>query len=98
VLIDFGIVNPPIWYYFHPMKTVSFKIDLGLYKWLEEQSRDLNCSKSEITREALLARRNSENSESVTARAGELVGKFKSGRKDSSHKKHLKGFGSCRRS
>jgi len=31
--------------------------------------------------------------ESLLDRAGDLVGKYASGRKDSSHKRHLKNFG-----
>jgi len=69
-----------------------------LSDWLEKRARELNRPKSEIAREALMSQRNRKNAESVVARAGDLVGKFASNRKDSSHKKHLKGFGSCRRS
>lgn len=80
------------------MQTLTLKLPPELSDWLEKQSRNLNRPKSEIAREALFAQRNRKNAESVAARAAELVGKFASGRKDSSHKKHLKGLGSCRRS
>jgi len=79
------------------MSTLTMKLPPELADWLEKKSRELNRSKSEIAREALYAQRNRGNEDSVTARAGDLVGKFASGRKDSSHKKHLKGFGACRR-
>ena len=80
------------------MQTLTLKMPPDLFAWLEQRARELNRPKSAIVRDALLAQRNGQNSESVTARAGDLVGKYASGRKDSSHKKHLKGLGSCRRS
>ena len=81
-----------------PMRTLTLKLPPELSDWLENRARELNRSKSEIAREALMAQRNRNQSESVVARAGELVGQYSSTRKDSSHKKHLKDFGSCRRS
>lgn len=80
------------------MQTLTLKLPPELSDWLEKRARDLNRPKSAIAREALMAQRNRKNGESVVARAGDLVGKFASGRKDSSHKKHLKGLGSCGRS
>ena len=80
------------------MRTLTLKLPPDLAGWLDRRARELGRSKSEITRDALLAQRQKGGRESVTARAGDLVGRFASGRKDSSHKKHLKGFGSCRRS
>jgi predicted transcriptional regulator len=80
------------------MQTLTLKIPADLAGWLEGRARELGRSKSDIAREALAAQRQKSGRESVTARAGNLVGRFASGRKDSSHKKHLKGFGSCRRS
>jgi hypothetical protein len=50
--------------------------------------------KSENTRNALAPQRNHQNRQSAAVRAGDLVGKFASGRKDSSRKKNLRGFGS----
>jgi hypothetical protein len=79
------------------MQTLTLKLPSDLSDWLEKQSRSLNRPKSEIARQALYAQRNRKNAQSVTASAGDLVGKYTSGRKDSSHKKHLKGFGACRR-
>jgi len=79
------------------MSTLTMKLPPELSDWLEKKARELNRSKSEIAREALFAQRDRGNAESVTARAGDLVGKYASGIKDSSHKKHLKGFGACRR-
>lgn len=75
------------------MRTMTLKLPPELSAWLEKRARELNRSKSEIAREALDAHRNRTQNQSVTGRAGDLVGKFASGRKDSSHKKHLKGFG-----
>ena len=80
------------------MPTLTLKVPPELADWLEKRARELNRPKSQIVREALLAQRNRKNTESVTARAGDLVGKYASGRKDSGHKKHLKELGSCRRS
>ncbi len=79
------------------MQTLTLKMPPDLSDWLEKRARELNRPKSEIVREALQAQRCRKNTESVTARAGELVGKF-AGSKHSSHKRNLKGFGSCRRS
>jgi predicted transcriptional regulator len=78
------------------MQTLTLKMPPELSDWLEKRARELNRSKSDIAREALLAQRDRKNTESAAARAGDLVGKFASGRKDSGHKRHLKGFGSCR--
>jgi len=80
------------------MRTLTLKMPAELSDWLEKQARALDRSKSEIAREALRAQRNRENAQNVVARAGELVGKFASGKKDSSHKKNLKGFGAWKRS
>lgn len=78
------------------MQTLTLKVPPELSDWLNKRARELNRPKSEIVREALLAQRNRRNFESAAARAGDLVGKYASGRKDSSHKRHLKNFGSCR--
>jgi predicted DNA-binding protein len=80
------------------MQTLTLKLPPDLAGWLDERARELGRSKSEIAREALAAQREKSGRDSVTSRAGDLVGRFASGRKDASHKKHLKGFGSCRRS
>jgi predicted transcriptional regulator len=79
------------------MQTLTLKLPPDLAAWLEKRARTLNRSKSEIAREALLSQRSRKNTESVTARAGDLVGKF-AGSRHSSHKRNLKGFGSCKRS
>ena len=76
------------------MQTLTMKLPPDLSAWLEKRARELNRPKSEIAREALQAQRGRRNAESVTARAGDLVGKYASGRRDSSHKRHLKGLGS----
>jgi hypothetical protein len=79
------------------MQTLTLKMPPELSNWLDKRARELNRPKSEIVREALMSQRSRKNAESVTARAGDLVGKF-AGSKDSSHKRNLKGFGSCKRS
>lgn len=79
------------------MQTLTLKVPPDLFDWLEKRARELNRPKSEIVREALQSQRRGENTQSVTARAGDLVGKY-AGSKHSSHKRNLKGFGSCRRS
>ena len=75
------------------MQTLTLKLPPELSDWLDKRARELKRTKSEIAREALNAQRQRGNDQSVTARAGDLVGKYASGRKDSSHKKHLKNFG-----
>ena len=79
------------------MNMLTFKVTQELFDWLEKEARELNRSKSEIVREALRAQRRRENAETAAARAGKLAGRFASGKKDSSHKRHLKGFGLHRR-
>ena len=75
------------------MRTLTLKVPGDLADWLDKRSRELNRPKSQIVRQALLAQRNGEKRESLLDRAGDLVGKYASGRKDSSHKKHLKTLG-----
>jgi hypothetical protein len=75
------------------MKTVTLKMPPDLADWLERKARELNQPKSELVRNALFAMREQSGENSVLARAGDLVGRFASGRHDSSHKKHLKSFG-----
>ena len=76
------------------MQTLTLKVPDDLADRLNRRARDLNRSKSEIVRQALLAQLNGEKKfESLLDRAGDLVGMYASGRKDSSHKKHLKNFG-----
>jgi predicted DNA-binding protein len=79
------------------MQTLTLKVPPELANWLDKRARELNRPKSEIVRQALQAQRNGKNSQSLLERASDLVGKYASGRKDSSHKKHLKGMGLCRR-
>ena len=76
------------------MRTMTIKVPPELSTWLDERAASLNRPKSELVREALEAQRERANSRSVTARAGDLVGRFASGRRNASHKQHLKGFGS----
>ena len=76
------------------MQTLTLKVPDDLADRLNRRARDLNRSKSEIVRQALVAQLNSEKRfESLLDRAGDLVGKYASGRKDSSHKRHLKTLG-----
>jgi predicted DNA-binding protein len=79
------------------VQTLTLKLPPELSAWLDKRARELKRTKSEIAREALNAQRQRGNDQSVTARAGDLVGKY-AGSKHSSHKRNLKGFGSCRRS
>jgi predicted DNA-binding protein len=79
------------------MQTITLKLPDEMADRLNRRARDLNRPKSEIVRKALDAELNGQKSESLLDRAGDLVGKYASGRKDSSHKKHLKGMGLCRR-
>jgi len=79
------------------MQTLTLKVPPDLADWLNRRARDLNRPKSEIVRQALLAQRDGKNFESAAARAGDLVGKY-AGSRHSSHKRNLKGMGSCKRS
>ena len=80
------------------MQTITLKLPDEMADRLNRRARDLNRPKSEIVRKALDAELNGGKFESLLDRAGDLVGKYAGTRKDSSHKKHLKGLGSCRRS
>jgi hypothetical protein len=77
------------------MQTLTLKVPDELANQLSRRARALNRPKSEIVREALVAQLNNgeKKFESLLDRAGDLVGKYASGRKDSSHKRHLKGMG-----
>lgn len=76
------------------MQTLTVKIPDEVAARLNRRARALNRPKSEIVRQALVSQLNGEKkSESLLARAGDLVGMYASGRRDSSHKKHLKNFG-----
>jgi len=76
------------------MQTLTLKVPDELAERLNRRARDLNRPKSEIARQALINHLNGEKKgESLLDRAGDLVGMYASGRKDSSHKKHLKTLG-----
>lgn len=76
------------------MQTLTLKVPDELADRLNRRARELNRPKSEIVRQALVAQLNGEKKfESLLDRAGDLVGKYSSGRRDSSHKKHLKNLG-----
>lgn len=76
------------------MQTLTLKLPDELASRLNRQARNLNRPKSEIARQALAAHlTGKKNFESLLDRAGDLAGMYASGRKDSSHKKHLKGLG-----
>ncbi len=76
------------------MQTLTLKVPDELAERLNRRARDLNRPKSEIVRQALAAQLNGERkSESLLDRAGDLVGMYASGRKDASHKRHLKNLG-----
>lgn len=76
------------------MQTLTLKVPDELASQLSRRAQILNRSKSEIVRRALAAELNGEKKmESLLDRAGDLVGMYKTGRKDSSHKRHLKNLG-----
>jgi predicted DNA-binding protein len=76
------------------MQTLTLKVPDELAERLNRRAKALNRSKSEIVRQALVAQLNGlKKTESLLDRAGDLVGKYASGRKDSSHKRHLKNLG-----
>jgi predicted DNA-binding protein len=76
------------------MQTLTLKLPDELADQLNRQARNLNRPKSEIARQVLAAHFNGEKKfVSLLDRAGDLVGKYASGKKDSSHKKHLKTLG-----
>ena len=76
------------------MQTLTVKLPPDLSDRLNRRARELNRPKSEIVRRALVAQLNGEKKfESLLDRAGDLVGMYASGRKDSSHKRHLKNLG-----
>jgi predicted transcriptional regulator len=76
------------------MQTLTLKLPDELADRLNRRARELNRPKSEIARQALVAQLNGETKvESLLDRAGDLAGMYASGRKDSSHKRHLKGMG-----
>ncbi|HUZ06938.1 MAG TPA: ribbon-helix-helix protein, CopG family [Candidatus Paceibacterota bacterium] len=76
------------------MHTLTVKLPADLFARLNRRARDLNRPKSEIVRQALAAQLDGgKNFVSLLDRAGDLVGMYASGRKDSSHKRHLKDFG-----
>jgi hypothetical protein len=76
------------------MQTLTLKVPPEISNWLDKRARELNRSKSEIVRQAITAQFNGEKKfVSLLDRAGDLVGMYASGRKDSSHKRHLKNLG-----
>jgi metal-responsive CopG/Arc/MetJ family transcriptional regulator len=76
------------------MQTLTLKVPDELAARLNRHAHDLNRSKSEIARQALIDHLNGKKRvENLLDRAGDLVGMYASGRKDSSHKRHLKNFG-----
>ena len=76
------------------MQTLTLKVPPELSSRLEKRARELNRSKSEIARQALENHLNGDKKfVSLLDRAGDLVGKYASGRTDSSHKRHLKNLG-----
>jgi len=73
---------------------LTLKVPDELAERLNRRARALNRPKSEIARQALANHLNGEKKvESLLERAGDLVGMYATGRKDSSHKRHLKTLG-----
>ena len=75
------------------MQTISVKLPDELVERLNSRAKALNRPRSEIIRRNLESEFNGRKAESLLDRAGDLVGKYASGRKDASHKRHLKNFG-----
>jgi predicted DNA-binding protein len=76
------------------MQTLTVKLPSDLSERLNRRARALNRPKSAIVRQALQAELDGEKKfESLLDRARDLVGMYASGRKDSSHKRHLKNLG-----
>ena len=89
-----GIANPPDRCYLWVMPTLTVKLPAELSEQLTRRARVLSRPKSEIVRQALAAQLNGEiKFASLLDRAGDLVGMYASGRKDASHKRHLKNLG-----
>ena len=75
------------------MQTLTMKASDELVEQLNRRARDLNRSKSEIMRQALVSHLNGEKKfVSLLDRAGDLVGKY-AGSKHSSDKRNLKNLG-----
>jgi len=76
------------------VQTLTVKLPAELSARLNRRARELNRPKSEIVRQALLAELDGKKKfVSLLERAGDLVGKHASGRKDSSNKRHLNTLG-----
>ena len=76
------------------MQTLTLKVPDELAERLNRRARALNRPKSDIARQALADHLNGERKvESLLDRAGDLVGMYATGRRDSSHKRHLKNLG-----
>lgn len=74
------------------MKTVSFKMPVKLDKALTELARRRKSSRSAVVREAIEAM-TSEEKRSVTALAGDLVGRFHGPGDLATNPKHMDDFG-----
>ena len=75
------------------MQTLTLKVPDDLADRLNRRARDLNRSKSEIVRQALLSQLNGEKKfESLLDRSVDLVGKY-AGSRHSSDKRNLKTLG-----
>lgn len=76
------------------MQTLTVKVPDELAERLKRRARALNRPKSDVARQALVDFLNGDKKfKSLLDRAGDLVGLYATGRKDSSHKKHLKNLG-----
>ena len=76
------------------MQTVTVKLPPELSARLNRRARELNRPKSEIIRKALKTElEGGDMVVSLLDRARDLAGKYASGRKDSSNKRHLKTLG-----
>jgi hypothetical protein len=76
------------------MKTISFKVDEGLFHWLAGEARRLRRRKSELVRQVIDEWRRNGVKGSIHERMKDACGSIKGAPKDfASNPKYLKGLG-----
>ena len=76
------------------MKTLSVKLSEPLAQWIEQRSKELNRTQSEVVREALERERSGRGrAPSCRDLLGDLDGFFDGPKDLSTNPKHLEGFG-----
>ncbi len=76
------------------MKTISLKVDEGLFRWLEAEARRLGLKKSDIVREALDQQRNGRGKRTLHDIMKDVCGSIEGGPRDmATNKKYMEGFG-----